>query len=240
MPIKKHFIITLNTSFLTHWGRVTHICVSDLTSIGSDNGLSPGRHQAIIRTNAGILLIGTLGTNFCEILSEIHTFSFKKIHLKMLSGKYRPFCLGLNVLNINNKVLLKRCWWWRHYLQTSKIWCTFVGNKIVDHSDVVGASTAPTIYDLTPGFNGLGEDNCKMRWETFKFLDLVSYIRRLMAFFRMVWVWWDHRHIEVWKNGRYFADNIFIFFCLDIPRVPVHNKYISIGLGNILARGPFH
>ena len=33
---------------LTHWGRVTHICVSKLTSIGSDNGLSPGRRQAII------------------------------------------------------------------------------------------------------------------------------------------------------------------------------------------------
>ena len=45
---------------LTHWGRETHICVSELTSIGSDNGLSPGRHQAIIRTNAGILLKKTL------------------------------------------------------------------------------------------------------------------------------------------------------------------------------------
>ena len=40
------------------------------------------RRQAIIWTNAGILLIGTLGTNFGEILSEIHTFSFKKIRLK--------------------------------------------------------------------------------------------------------------------------------------------------------------
>ena len=85
---------------LTHWGRVTHICVSKLTIIGSDNGLSPGRHQAIIRTNAGILLIGTLGTNFSEILSEIHTFSFKKMHLKMSSGRWRPFCLGLNVLSV--------------------------------------------------------------------------------------------------------------------------------------------
>ena len=28
---------------LTHWGRVTHICVSELTTIGSDNGLSPDR-----------------------------------------------------------------------------------------------------------------------------------------------------------------------------------------------------
>ena len=84
---------------LTHWGRVTHNCVGKLTIIGSDNGLSPGRRQAIIITSAGILLIGTLGTNFSEILSEIHTFSFKKMHLKMSSGKRRPFCLGLNVLS---------------------------------------------------------------------------------------------------------------------------------------------
>ena len=33
---------------LTHWGRVTHICVRKLATIGSDNGLSPGRRQAII------------------------------------------------------------------------------------------------------------------------------------------------------------------------------------------------
>ena len=86
------------TPQLTHWGRVTHICVSKLTIIGLDNGLSPGRRQAIIWTNVGILLIRPLGTNFSEILIEIHTFSFKKIHLKMSSGKWRPSCLGLNVL----------------------------------------------------------------------------------------------------------------------------------------------
>ena len=83
---------------LTHWGRVTHICIGNLTIIGSDNGLLPGRRQAITWTNVGILLIGPLGTNFSEMLIEIHTFAFKKIHLKMLSGKWRPFCLGLNVL----------------------------------------------------------------------------------------------------------------------------------------------
>ena len=83
---------------LTHWGRVTHICVSKLSTTGSDNGLSPGRHQAIIWTNAGILLIGPLGTNFSEIFIEIYIFSFKKMHLKMSSGNCRPFCLGLNVL----------------------------------------------------------------------------------------------------------------------------------------------
>ena len=60
---------------LTHWGRVMHICVVELTVIGSDNGLSPGRRQAIIWTNAGILLIEPLGTNFSEILIGIEIFS---------------------------------------------------------------------------------------------------------------------------------------------------------------------
>ena len=80
---------------LTHWARVTHICFNKLTIIGSDNGLSPGRRQAIIWTNAGLLLTGSLGTKFSEILIEIHTFLFKKIYLKMLSAKWRQFCLGL-------------------------------------------------------------------------------------------------------------------------------------------------
>ena len=84
--------------FLAQWGRVAHICISKLTIIGSDNGLSPGRREAIIWINAGLLLIRTLGTNFSEILSEIHTFSFKKMHLKMSSAKLRQFCLDLNVL----------------------------------------------------------------------------------------------------------------------------------------------
>ena len=77
---------------------MTHICVSELTIIGSDNVLPPGRRQAIIWTNAGILLIPPPGTNLNEILNKIHIISFKKIHLKMSSGKWRPFCLGLNVL----------------------------------------------------------------------------------------------------------------------------------------------
>ena len=49
-----------------------------LTNTGSDNGLSPGRHQAIIWTNAGILLIGPLGTYFNVIWIEISIFSFRK------------------------------------------------------------------------------------------------------------------------------------------------------------------
>ena len=60
------------------WGRVMHICVTKFTIIGSDNGLSLGRRQAIIWSNAGILLIRPLGLTFSEILSEIYSFSYKK------------------------------------------------------------------------------------------------------------------------------------------------------------------
>ena len=85
---------------LTHCGQVTHICSGKLTIVGSDNGLSPGRRQAIIWTNAEILLIGPLGTNFSEILIEILIFSYKKMLLKVLSAKWRPFCFCLSVLTL--------------------------------------------------------------------------------------------------------------------------------------------
>ena len=53
-----------------------HICIGKLTIIDSDNGLSPRRREAIIWTNAGILLIGPLDTNSNEILIGIQTFTF--------------------------------------------------------------------------------------------------------------------------------------------------------------------
>ena len=89
---------------------MTHICVSKLTIFGSDNSLSPGRRQAIIWTNAGILLTGLLGINFSEILIEIHTSSFKKMRFKMSSGKWRPFVLGLNVLTPTDFAVYRVNW----------------------------------------------------------------------------------------------------------------------------------
>ena len=96
--MKQIIRIPTRVNTLTHWGRVTHICVSKLTNIGSDDGLSHGRRQAIIWTNAGILLIRTLGTYFSEIRGKILSFSFKKMHLKMSSAKWRPFSFGLSEL----------------------------------------------------------------------------------------------------------------------------------------------
>ena len=79
LVVWRHQVITLS-----HWGRVTHTCVSKLTNIGLDSGLSPGRRQAIIWNNAGILLIGPLGTNFSEFQSK-----FIHVHSRKCIWKYR-------------------------------------------------------------------------------------------------------------------------------------------------------
>ena len=75
---------------------MTYICVSKLTIIGLYNGLLLGR-----RTNARILLFGPLGTNFSEILIEMHTYTFRKMPLQMSLAICRPFCLDLNMLKSN-------------------------------------------------------------------------------------------------------------------------------------------
>ena len=66
--------------------------------IGSDNGLLHVQNQAITLTNAGLLLIEPARTNFSETFVEIHTFSFKEMHLmisQMQSGSHfvsAPMC----------------------------------------------------------------------------------------------------------------------------------------------------
>ena len=90
---------------LTHWGRVTHICVSKLTIIGSDNSLSPDRRQAIIWTNAGLLLIEPLGTNISEILIKILTFSFKTwptLNAYKPSATLDPYIPTWSIMSPNN------------------------------------------------------------------------------------------------------------------------------------------
>ena len=90
--------ISLCHTKLTHWGRMTHICVSKLSIIGSDNNLLTGQREAIIWNNDRKLSISPLGIYFSEILIGIQTLSFRKMHLKMLSTKWHPFYLGLSLL----------------------------------------------------------------------------------------------------------------------------------------------
>ena len=82
----------------THGGRETHKYVSELAIIGWDNSLSPGPCQAIIETNAGILLIGTPGTNLSEISIEIHISTLKNVFENIVSEMSailsRPQCVN--------------------------------------------------------------------------------------------------------------------------------------------------
>ena len=111
-PVRSCMILSINyeihTSIvITHWDGMTDICFSNRAMFGSDNGLVPGWRQAIIWSNAGILLIAPLWTNFSEMLIEyifiyLSIYSYKKMHLKRSSGKWNPFCLGHHVLRLMN------------------------------------------------------------------------------------------------------------------------------------------
>ena len=102
---------------------------------------------------------------------------------------------------ISWKVVLVKCYfrdenseWKQEYRQTSNTSHTLVGNKLVDHSDVVGASPVGSNYifilNLTPGFNGLGKDNYKMRRETFDFWDLVCLISEVWQYISILIIYW--------------------------------------------------
>ena len=72
--------------YFTHLRLLPHTCLSELSSIGSGDGLSHLWHQAITWNNTGLLSIGLLGTNFSEIWIRILSFSFKEMHLKLSSA----------------------------------------------------------------------------------------------------------------------------------------------------------
>ena len=106
---KKYSVVKLKGLILYSWRPSEHICVSKLTIIGSDNSLvawSPGRRQAIIWTNTGMLLIGPWGTNFINHNRNLYIF-IQENAFEMSSGKWWPFCLGLNVI-----ICIDRYWTW--------------------------------------------------------------------------------------------------------------------------------
>ena len=89
--------------------RMTRICVSILTTIGSDNGLSPRRCLTIIHylNQCWNIVNWTHGNKLQWNLIAIQTFSFRKMYLQMSSAKWRPFCLSLDVLR--QRTLSCRC-----------------------------------------------------------------------------------------------------------------------------------
>ena len=154
---------------------MTHICISKLIIIGSDNGLVPGRCQAII-TNDGKLLIWPVQTNFCEILSKFKT-SLKKIHFKMSSVKRWPFCLSLNLLR---KIrICQSC----RVCDTDNNWAD--SNWVTQGSRASTAmlATDPVCLEYSGGKNALtyqGQKKMAAIWQTT--LSKASYVKKPFAF----------------------------------------------------------
>ena len=112
---------------LTHQGWVTHICVSELTTIGSDNGLLPGQWQAIIWTNAAILSTGPSGTNFSDISTEIPRASLKinmseNVVYKMTAILSQPQCVKIKFNQNTTRNLRKRCIHCSGSLEPETLW----------------------------------------------------------------------------------------------------------------------
>ena len=85
---------------LTHWGRVEHICISNLAITGSDNGLSPGRRQAITRTNAGLgnKLQWNLNRNWYIFIQEN---AFESVLCETAAILSRPQCVKRYVMKFD-------------------------------------------------------------------------------------------------------------------------------------------
>ena len=120
-----------------------------VTQYGYINYMLRGRHKAIIWTNAEILLFGPLGANFSEILVEIYKFSLKKMHMKMSSGKWRPSCLGLNVLKVLLTFDCHACHVSSPSVKRAKKDSTAVGPDTLDPESATSKSIAVPSYSRT-------------------------------------------------------------------------------------------
>ena len=224
---------------LTHWGRVTHICVSKLTIIGSDNGLAPSRCQAITWTNAGIVLIQSTATNFREILREILTFSFKKMHLKISSAKCRPFWLSLNVLTHRPGSISQT---WGH-TSAGVILSMRPANErrryIVTPSLIGMAYTKWSLQCGMPFLSHENESNVKhATWGPLQ-CSIISLWWGWLS--RQHWLFHSHRVEKLWSSGDPMiiisqpCETVGNTHLTDLPLVPDMRQWVGSALVQIMA-----
>ena len=120
-----------------------------------------GRRQAIIWTKPWRLSIGPLGTNSTEIVIDSYTLSFKKMHLKMSSGNWQSFSLGLNVL-ISKSVM-----------------CLIAknGDFVIKWKHFPSNWTFVRVIHRSPGGGGGG--GVSLRLMTSQFKDIVTHTRKI-------------------------------------------------------------
>ena len=161
------------------------VCLSvNWVSICSGNGLSLGRCQAIAWTNAGLLSIRPLGTNFSEIRIKIQNVSFKKMHLKTSSARMAAIgSRGRWVKNFRcpfwarNRQQARSDWghfiaksWWRHQMETFSALLAICAGNSPDTGEF------PTQRPVTQSFDDFFD------------LRLNSWLSKQW------WGWWLRRH----------------------------------------------
>ena len=114
--------------------RPSDVCVGSLTIIGSDNGLSPGRRQAIFWINAVILFIGPLGTNFNEILITSVIWELAAVFSRPQWVKYQ-LCFGVTLLRNSD---IARCV--THTMHTTPAKKYWLANWMIFHHDATLAN----------------------------------------------------------------------------------------------------
>ena len=142
---------------------MTHICIGKLTIIGSDNGPSPGRRQAIIWTNAGILLIGHFNRNSNIFIDEN---TFENVVCEMLSILTRPQCVIKDHPGLQDSctadafhIFLGALW---EYISSSDVWSTQSPHRIESlpevayyswHDDVIKWKHFPRNWPFVRGIH---------------------------------------------------------------------------------------
>ena len=99
-----------------------HMGSCSWVNIGSGNGLSPVRRQAITWTNTDLLFVGHIGTNISEIWIKKQIFSFNKMHLKTSSIKCPTFCPGP---------------WFNIKMSSYQYRKSHCGDKMIQYKDVI-------------------------------------------------------------------------------------------------------
>ena len=118
-----------------------------------------------------------------DIYFKIHPYSYKKMYLEKPPAKWWPFLLDLNVLNFCIITLPSNISYKAHLTRQDNCWSLRCGWSIACRR----CSNYIFILDVTPGFNGLGKDNWKMRQETFKFWNLVLLILEVWWYSYLSW-----------------------------------------------------
>ena len=152
-----------------HSGQVTHICVGNLTIIGSGNGLSTGRRKAIIWAPDGILSIAPVGTK----------------RSKVLSAKWRPLCLSRNVLirHVTNNIIFTHISYiccYNFHLQHRLAWLACV---ILNETEAPCLLTTITLVTIQLQFVGQSHQ------QTFDRISCSIELRLFISFFMWTQFW---------------------------------------------------